>query len=180
MFSIVVMRPNNIQAVSKLAEFLVNLDLNYLKVVNHNICYLVLNKYLAIEYKVENEDGELIAVTDKEYRVYAVCIWVMCVFPTVVTRPDNAQAVSKLVEFLVNPGLNHLKAVDHNIHYLVSNKYLIIEYKVENKDGELITVTDKIFTAAADASYGNNPDRRLSEEHIFKLFGGVINWSLRK
>ena len=65
--------------------------------------------------------------------------------------------------------------MDHNIYYLVSNKYLTIEYKAENKNGKLITITDKIFTAAANASYGNNPDRRLSKGHIFKLFKGVIN-----
>ena len=52
MFPVVVIRPNNIQIISKLAEFLINLDPNYLKVMDYNIYYLVLNKYLAIEYKV--------------------------------------------------------------------------------------------------------------------------------
>ena len=65
--------------------------------------------------------------------------------------------------------------MDYNIYYLVSNKYLIIEYKAENKNSKLITVTDKIFIVAADASYRNNPDRRSGGEHIFKLFRGVIN-----
>ena len=97
------------------------------------------------------------------------------VFPVVIMRPDNAQAISKLAEFLVNLGPNYLKVINHNIYYLVSNKYLAIKYKVENKDGELITITNKIFTAAADASYRNNSDRRLGEEHIFKLFGDIIN-----
>ena len=62
----------------------------------------------------------------------------------------------------------------------MSNKYLTIKFKAENKDGELITVTDKIFTAAANALYRNNPDRRSGEGHIFKLFKGVINWLSRK
>ena len=57
----------------------------------------------------------------------------------------------------------------------MSNKYLIIKYKAENKDDKLITVTNKIFTAATNASYGNNPDKRSEKEHIFKLFRGVIN-----
>ena len=74
------------------------------------------------------------------------------VFPTVIIRPDNTQAISKLAEFLINLGPNYLKAVDYNIYYLVSNKYLAIEYKAENKD-----------------------NRRLSKEHIFKLFEGAIN-----
>ena len=68
-----------------------------------------------------------------------------------------------------------MKAVDYNIYYLVLNKYLTIEYKAENKNSKLIAVTDKIFTAAANTSYRNNPDRRSGEEHIFKLFKGVIN-----
>ena len=92
-----------------------------------------------------------------------------------VIRPNNTQAISKLTKFLINLGPDYLKAVDHNIYYLVSNKYLIIEYKAENKDGKLIIIMDKVFTAAADASYRNNPNRRLRKGHIFKLFKGVIN-----
>ena len=102
------------------------------------------------------------------------------VFSTVIIRPDNIQAISKLAEFLINLGPNYLKTINYNIYYLVLNKYLAIKYKAENKNGELIAVTDKIFTAAADALYKNNPDRRLSKGHIFKLFRGVINQSLKK
>ena len=101
-------------------------------------------------------------------------------FPTVILKPDNTQAISKLAEFLINLGSNYLKVVNHNIYYLVSNKYLAIEYKTENKNSKLITITDKIFTVAANALYRNNPDRKLSKEYIFKLFKGIINWSLRK
>ena len=97
------------------------------------------------------------------------------IFPTVIIRPDNTQAISKLTKFLINPSPNYIKAVDHNIYYLVSNKYLAIKYKAKNKNNKLITVTNKIFTAAADASYRNNLDRRLSKEHIFKLFRDIIN-----
>ena len=71
------------------------------------------------------------------------------VFSTVVIRLNNIQAISKLTEFLINFGLNYIKAVDYNICYLVLNKYLIIKYKAENKDSKLITITDKIITAAA-------------------------------
>ena len=97
------------------------------------------------------------------------------VFSVVVIRPDNTQAISKLTEFLVNLGLNYMKIIDHNICYLVLNKYLAIEYKAENKNSELITVINKIFTVVTNASYRNNPDRRSGEEYIFKLFKGAIN-----
>ena len=97
------------------------------------------------------------------------------VFPTVIIRPDNTQTISKLIEFLINPSPNYMKAMDHNIYYLVSNKYLIIEYKAENEDGKLIAVTNKVFTVATNALYKNNSDRRSGKGHIFKLFKGAIN-----
>ena len=101
-------------------------------------------------------------------------------FPIIVIKSDNIQAISKLAEFLINLGPNYLKTVDHNIYYLVLNKYLIIEYKAENKNYKLIIVINKIFTTATDASYGNNLDKRSGEEHIFKLFRGTINQLFRK
>ena len=97
------------------------------------------------------------------------------VFPTVVIRPDNAQAISKLAEFLINLGPNYLKAMDYNFNYLVLNKYLTIKYKVKNKDSGLINITNKIFTTATNALYENNPDKRSGKGHIFKLFKGVVN-----
>ena len=97
------------------------------------------------------------------------------VFLIVIIRLDNTQAVSKLVEFLVNLGPNYLKAVDYNIYYLMLNKYLAIEYKAENKNSKLITVINKIFTVATNALYKNNLDKRLSKKYIFKLFRGIIN-----
>ena len=92
------------------------------------------------------------------------------IFPAVIIRPDNIQTISKLTEFLINPNPNHIKAVNYNIYYLVSNKYLTIKYKTENKDSKLITITNKIFTAAANTLYRNNLDKRSGEGHIFKLF----------
>ena len=102
------------------------------------------------------------------------------VFPTVIIIPNNTQAISKLAEFLINPGPNYLKVMDYNIYYLVLNKYLAIKYKAENKNSKLTTITDKIFTVAANASYRNNSDRRLSKGHIFKLFEDIISWLSRK
>ena len=65
--------------------------------------------------------------------------------------------------------------MDHNIRYLVLSKYIIIKYKAEKKNGELITIINKIFTIATNASYRNNPDRRSGKGYIFKLFKDIIN-----
>jgi hypothetical protein len=37
-----------------------------------------------------------------------------------------------------------------------------------------------IFTAASDASFADNPNRKSSEGFIFCLFGGPIEWKSRK
>ena len=97
------------------------------------------------------------------------------VFSTVFIRSNNTQTISKLAEFLINPDPNHIKTMDYDIYYLVSKKYLIIKFKTENEDSELIAVINKVFTAATNALYRNNPDKKSGKEHIFKLFKGVIN-----
>ena len=65
--------------------------------------------------------------------------------------------------------------MDYNIYYLVSNKYLTIKFKIENKDSKLIIMTNKIFTTTANALYKNNSNKRSGKEHIFKLFKDAIN-----
>ena len=74
-FSIVVTRLNNIQALSKLIGFLINPGPNYLKVINYKICYLVLNKYLTIKYKTENKNSKLITITDKIFIIAANALY---------------------------------------------------------------------------------------------------------
>ena len=37
-----------------------------------------------------------------------------------------------------------------------------------------------VFEAMADASYANYPDRKSGEGYTFKLFGGLIDWAVRK
>jgi hypothetical protein len=66
----------------------------------------------------------------------------------------------------------HLKAADHLIAYLYRTKDLALCY-----DGSKgITA----FTAASDASFADNPDRKSSEGFLFCLFGGPIEWKARK
>ncbi|KAI0995092.1 hypothetical protein K3495_g13089 [Podosphaera aphanis] len=48
-------------------------------------------------------------------------------YPAVITRPDIAQGVSKLSEFLQNPSKKHMEAAEHMMRYLISTKYRGIE-----------------------------------------------------
>ena len=43
--------------------------------MDYNIYYLVLNKYLAIEYKAKNKDSKLITIMDKIFTVAANALY---------------------------------------------------------------------------------------------------------
>ena len=107
-------------------------------------------------------------------RIYAKKVGSI-IYPSVITRPDIARAASKLAEFLKNPGPEHLRAVDHCIHYLQETKYYIIKYSQEEETTTSIINNPLVFNNSADASYVNNPNRRSGKGYTFKLFGGVIN-----
>jgi hypothetical protein len=100
-------------------------------------------------------------------------------FPATVTRPDIARATSNLAEFMKNPSDLHSAAVDRVIAYLYSTRYLALEYSAtqQNHD-QLIHV--KTMECAADAAFGNTPDRRSIQGFVFKLFGGPIHWQSSK
>jgi hypothetical protein len=93
-------------------------------------------------------------------------------FPAVWTRPDTAFANQLLAKSLTRCNEQHLKAVDHLILYLYATRYLSLCF-----DSEMRT---SIFTAASDASFADNADRKSSEGFIFCLFGGPIEWKSRK
>ncbi|KAJ5124630.1 uncharacterized protein N7515_008455 [Penicillium bovifimosum] len=93
-------------------------------------------------------------------------------FPATWTRPDTTFANQVLARSLTRCTDAHLKAVDHLISYLHGTKDLAICF-----DGRKQTVA---FTAASDASFADNPDRKSSEGFIFSLFGGPVEWRARK
>ena len=137
----------------------------------------------AEELKVYEGEIDLQHLNIYRKKVGSIC------YPAVITRPDIAKAASKLSEFLVNPGPQHLAAADHCMRYLYGTKYLGIGYSASG-GGELTvkapeTSTDaadavEIFEATADASFANCAERRSAEGYTFKLYGGMIDWAARK
>ena len=93
-------------------------------------------------------------------------------FPAVWTRLDTAFANQLLAKSLTRCDETHLKAVDHLIAYLYQTKHLSLCFDSEMRAS--------IFTAASDASFADNPDRKSSEGFVFCLFGGPIEWKSRK
>ena len=96
-------------------------------------------------------------------------------FPAVITRPDIAQAASKLSQFLTNPSKHHMACANQTILYLGHTRDYSVEF-----DGQVIDPR-QIFLASSDASFGNDPDTRQSSQgYAFKLFNGVIDWKASK
>lgn len=96
-------------------------------------------------------------------------------FSAVITRADTADAASKLSQYLTNPSKHHLDCANQVITYLIHTKDLAIEF-----DGRVV-IPRKVFLVSSDASFGNDPDTRVSSQgYAFLLFNGPIDWKASK
>jgi hypothetical protein len=96
-------------------------------------------------------------------------------YPAIISRPDIAQSVSKLSEFLQNPSQLHIEAANHMIRYLTGTKYRGILFDGNQQNQA------RAFVASSDASFADNPTTRFSSQgYCFMLFGGLIHWKASK
>ena len=113
-------------------------------------------------------------------------------FPAVITRPDVAQAASKLAEHLTNPSPRHAELAERVLIYLTQTKSLAIEFdglSIQSKvvylaksDSDDIDNQSRItFLASSDASFADDFNTRYSSQgYIFTLFNGPIDWKANK
>ena len=101
-------------------------------------------------------------------------------YTALITRPDAAFAAVRLSCFMNRPTIDHMGAVDRLIQYLYTTRFLAIRYSPINVDLDPLSHEAAIFTAASDAAFADNPDRKSSEGFLFKLYGGPIDWSAKK
>jgi hypothetical protein len=95
-------------------------------------------------------------------------------YSTVISRPDVSRTANKLAEFLTNPSPIHHAAADRAIRYLFHHRNLALEYGSTDD-------TQRAFTGASDAAFGDNPSTRQSTEgFLFQLFGGPVDWKSTK
>jgi len=95
-------------------------------------------------------------------------------YATVITRPDVSRTANKLAEFLTNPSPTHQAAAERAIRYLYNSRNLALEYGSTDD-------TQRAFTCASDAAFGDNPSTRQSTEgFLFQLFGGPVDWKSTK
>ena len=81
------------------------------------------------------------------------------------TRPDIAEAVGQLAQFLTRPTLLLMQIANRVIRYLFQTRFLACTYGSQDA-----------MRSAADASFGNNYDRKSTQGFIVCLFGGPILW----
>lgn len=101
------------------------------------------------------------------------------------TRPDIACASSKLAGQLTNPSPRHHQLARRVIQYLVSTKWLAIEFGLPTDiTRKILTTTTPdadVFQASSDASFADDlVTRRSSQGYVFQLFNGVIDWKATK
>ncbi|MBW0492775.1 hypothetical protein O181_032490 [Austropuccinia psidii MF-1] len=88
------------------------------------------------------------------------------------TRPDISYAVSSLLQFLEQPGINHWKAFLHFLQYLKGTQDLALTYRWDNNSG---------IVAYSDADWGNCPDTQRSVTGFLATFDGcLVMWKTRK
>ena len=91
-------------------------------------------------------------------------------YAVVITRPDIAFVVLRLVRFNINPGPQHYKAADQVLYYLYNTQTLALRLGGEDD-----------FVIASDASFTDNSiDRKSSQAYIIKLFSSLISWRANK
>jgi hypothetical protein len=96
------------------------------------------------------------------------------IFAMVYSRPDICLVLSKLSQYMSDPGEYHACAVKHILRYLGSNSELCIRYS-SLSDGKDFVV------GYSDSSYADDVNtRRFTLGFTFLLGRGVISWVSRR
>jgi hypothetical protein len=91
-------------------------------------------------------------------------------YTAVLFRPDIAFAVSKLSHFLTNPGLVHFTAALRVLRYIWFQRFLSIQYGLNEHGSEGIMIASDAFFADDEKT------RKFSQKYIILLFGGPVVW----
>lgn len=113
-------------------------------------------------------DDETDIVNTHQYRKI---IELIC-YSIVNIRLDIAKTASKLSEFFINLGLNHMKAAMQCLCYLYATRYLAIQYSEKTSDKKYLTTKvsipiNQIFEITADVFFANYSDRKFGESYTF-------------
>src|SRR5258708_30158373 len=89
------------------------------------------------------------------------------------TRPDIAFAITKLSQYLSNPGVDHWTAINCLLWYLSSTRDLKLVYDGNSK------CDDK--SRYSDSDWAGDPrDHRSISRYVFIMAGAAMSWSSKK
>jgi len=91
-------------------------------------------------------------------------------YAAIVTRPDIAFAVLRLVRHNQNPSPEHYTAADRVLRYLYGSRFLALQ----------LGGTDDLRVACNASFADNTTDRKSSQGFAISLFGGLIAWRANK
>src|SRR5436305_15312630 len=95
-------------------------------------------------------------------------------FNVIITKLDISKTMSKLLEFLQNPSLTHLVVVNQTLEYLVTTKFLAIEFNRNQQD-------KRIFITSSNLAFVDNSNTCYSfYEFCFLLYSRLIYYKVVK
>src|SRR5437870_780239 len=95
-------------------------------------------------------------------------------FNIIITRLDISRAMSKLLEFLQNLSPTHLVVANQTLEYLVTTKFLAIEFNRKQQD-------KKIFITSSDLAFVDNSNTCYSSYRFcFSLYSRLIYYKAVK
>ena len=90
------------------------------------------------------------------------------------TRPDLSAAVNALSQFMLDPSLDHWKAVKRVLRYVKGTIDYGIEFNAQESNKiELIGYSDADWA-------GDIVSRKSTSGYIFKLAGAAVSWQSRR
>src|SRR5436305_5006755 len=95
-------------------------------------------------------------------------------FNAIITRLDILKTMSKLLEFLQNPSLIHYVVANQTLEYLVTTKFLAIEFNRNQQD-------KKIFITSSNSAFADDSNTCYSSYRFcFSLYSGLIYYKAVK
>ena len=91
-------------------------------------------------------------------------------YATIITHPDITKVANRLAEFIINPGPDYIKTVNHAISYLFHTCHYMLEYSAPSRNLE------EVFTYTSDTAYSDLIGWKSSKGYLCKLFGVTIDW----
>lgn len=125
---------------------------------------------IATPAEVRASQPQEITESNEEWVPYRELIGAL-LYLAVATRPDIANAVSRLAQFTIAPERSHWIAAKRILRYLTGTVQM----------GLIYTSTDQPLLGYSDADWGGDLiDRRLYSGYVFLLSGAAISWKSQK